>query len=91
MDGGTITFDCVHASLDLLPTGTLFRQAAELGISHEAALRNIVAQAARRGGLAEIPPPEPQDSSNTVFMKLPPLRVSPLSIVLLQIRRGTSS
>lgn len=76
---GTIRFDSVHATLDLSLAGTLFRQAAELGISHEAALRNLLANAARRAGLAEIPSPIPDSLASTMFMKLPPLRVRPPS------------
>ncbi len=74
-DTGTILFDCVHATPDLSPTSILSRQAAELGISHEAALRNILANSARRAGLAEIPPPIPQSLNDSVFLKLPPPRV----------------
>lgn len=72
-------FDSVHATLDLSPNGTLYRQAAELGISHEAALRSILANAARRAGLAAIPPPLPDSLANTMFMKLPRPRVRPPS------------
>ena len=74
-DAGTILFDCVHATPDLSPTSILFRQAAELGISHEAALRNVLSNSARRAGLAEVPPPIPQSLDDSVFLKLPPPRV----------------
>ena len=74
-DAGTILFDCVHATPDLSPTSILFRQAAELGISHEAALRSVLANSARRAGLTEVPPPIPQSLDDSVFLKLPPPRV----------------
>lgn len=74
-EAGTILFDCVHATPNLSPTGILFRQAAELGISHEAALRNVLANSARRAGLTEIPPPIPQSLDDSIFLKLPPPRV----------------
>ena len=68
-------FDSVHATLDLSPAGALFRQAAELGVTHEAALRSMLASAARRAGLAAIPSPLPDSLANTMFMRLPPPRV----------------
>ena len=78
LEAGTITFESVHATLDLSATSTLFRQAAELGISHEAALRSLIASAARRAQLVEIPAPLPSSLGSTMLMPLPPLRVSPL-------------
>ncbi len=52
-------FTRVRAVPDLAPAAPLFQQAAELGLSHAAALRAIVSAAAARAGrlpLAPVPP-----------------------------------
>ncbi len=69
-------FDSVQAALDLRPTGALFAQAAEAGLSHQATLRHVVSSAARRADLPTIPTPFAESMHRTIFMKLPPPRVS---------------
>lgn len=75
-DTGTILFDSVHAALDLQPTGPLFAQAAEAGLSHQATLRHVVSSATRRAGLPAIPTPFAENIQRTIFMTLLPPRVS---------------
>lgn len=75
-DTGTIMFDSVHAALDLQPTGSLFAQAAEAGLSHQATLRHVVSSATRRAGLPAIPTPFAENIQRTIFMTLLPPRVS---------------
>ncbi|CAL8461852.1 g1383 [Coccomyxa elongata] len=73
-ESGNIMFDSVHAALDLRPTGALFAQAAEAGLSHQATLRHVVSSAARRADLPTIPTPFAESMHRTIFMKLPPPR-----------------
>ena len=75
-------FDAVHAALDLQPTGPLFAQAAEAGLSHQATLRHVISSAARRAGLPAIPTPFAESIQRTIFMTLPPPRVRELLLLL---------
>lgn len=68
-------FDAVHPGLDLQPAGPLFRQAAEAGIGHAAALRHVLSTAARRADLPALPTPFADKMARTVFARLPPPRV----------------
>lgn len=69
------------------PTSTLFQQAAESGLSHQALLRYLLSTALTRAGQPPVPTPFADSLDRTLFAKLPEGRVrSPLHHLLVRLR-----
>ena len=64
---GSLVFTAVRPAPDLAPTSPLFQQAAELGLTHSAALRAIVAAAAVRAGRPPVAPAPPPPFEGTML------------------------
>ncbi|KAK9846551.1 hypothetical protein WJX81_006432 [Elliptochloris bilobata] len=64
---GSLVFTAVRPAPDLAPTSPLFQQAAELGLSHAAALRAVVSAAAVRAGRPPVAPAPPDSFEGSVL------------------------
>lgn len=65
---GSLAFTRVRAVPDLAPAAPLFQQAAELGLSHAAALRAIVSAAAARAGRPPLAPAPPDPVAGSMLL-----------------------
>ena len=61
-------FSGVDAVPSLHPTSLAFQQAADVGMSHSALLRQVLSSACQRAGLPAIPSIPPQDITSTALV-----------------------
>lgn len=91
---GSVVFTAVRAVPDLSPTAPFFQQAAELGLSHTAALRLVVSAAAVRAGrpaLALVAPDRVDRSTLAPeFVSVSPSVFQALRLVWCPVFRGSS-